>query len=181
MQLDPAIELVLRGAFIVLFGAALAHKVLHFDTFRPTLSAYVRGSVFAVPALTLGAALAVMLGEAFALATCALPAEPALRAMTVAGMLSLYAVAMGVNLLRGNTALDCGCNWGSLRQTVGYPLVYRNVLLAAIALLLALPSGPRPLGGFDVVTVLAGVVLSALVYAAANRLFTESFQPGEAT
>ncbi len=181
MYLDPAVELVLRGAFIALFAAALAHKALRFDSFVPTVAAYGRGLPLGRGPIALVAALAVMLGEAGALVVCVVPVAHALRAGVISGILLLYAAAMAGNLLRGNTLLDCGCNWGSLRQTVGYPLVYRNLLLAALALVLALPSAPRSLGGLDLVTVLAGVALSALVYAAANRLFTEPFATGGTT
>jgi hypothetical protein len=60
-----------------------------------------------------------------------------------------------------------------LKQTVGAPLVYRNVLLALLASVLSLPASTRAWQGLDVLTVAAGIVMAGLLYAAANRLFTQ--------
>jgi len=176
MQLDPAIDLALRCAFFALFASALAHKVFDFASFQPTVAAYLRASPLAKPSIALGLTIAVMLGEAVAMAACVAPVARTLRAGAIAGMLVLYAAAMGVNLMRGNTLLDCGCNWGSLRQPVGYALVWRNLFLALVALLLAIPVSARSLQPVDMVTIAAGTVLAVLVYASANRVFAGANQ-----
>ena len=51
-------------------------------------------------------------------------------------LLSVFAVAMGINLLRGRRHIDCGCFQSALRQTLRWSLVARNgvmVLLLAAA------------------------------------------------
>jgi hypothetical protein len=176
MQLDPAIDLLLRCTFLALFAGSLAHKVMTFGSFRLTVAAYLRGPRWANDAVTFGAAIAVMLGETAVVIACIWPVGNAMRAGVTSGMLLLYAAAMGINLLRGNTLLDCGCNWGSLRQPVGYPLVWRNLLLALVASLMAIPVGERALGMLDAVTVIAGTVVAAIVYAGFNRLVTNPMQ-----
>ena len=174
MSLDPAIDLSLRCAFFALFASALAHKVLRFETFRLTVAAYVRGTALASGAIVTAGAGLVMLGEAAAVAACLAPGDRPLSAGVVAGMLLVYAAAMGANLLRGNTLLDCGCNWGSQRQPVGYGLVWRNVALAIVALVLVLPVGARSLQAFDFVTILGSSLLAALIYAGSNLLLARA-------
>ena len=173
MTLDLSIEWILRGAFLALFAASLVHKVFDFPTFRMTVAAYVRRSPLDHPAVILLASLGVLGGEALVVGVCLLPVPAGWRALAIAGQLLLYAAAMAINLARGNNQLDCGCNWGSLKQTVGAPLVYRNVLLALLASVLSLPASTRAWQGLDVLTVAAGIVMAGLRYAAANRLFTQ--------
>lgn len=168
MLLDPAIDLLFRSAFFALFASSLAHKVANFTEFQGTTAAYFRGMLSPGTAI-FAISLMVIVGEAIAAAVCIAPVDRALRAGAIAGILLLYAVAMGVNLLRGNTLLDCGCNWGKLLQPVTYVLVWRNLLLSLVALLLALPEGQRPMLALDAATVAAGTVLAALLYAGVNH------------
>lgn len=100
---------------------------------------------------------------------------PATRAAAGAGaalLLLLFAAAMAANLLRGRADIDCGCFVGLMRQKIAWPLVVRNLVLAAAALLLAV-SEPvaRPLGALDWITVAAATGSLALLYAAQGRLF----------
>jgi Methylamine utilisation protein MauE len=179
MQIDPAIAYVLRGAFFALFAASLLHKGSQFETFRLTVRAYVRGSVLDYPWVTLALAVGVLLGEAAVVLVCVAPVAPLVRASVVAAQLLLYAAAMGINVWRGNTQLDCGCHWGSLRQTVGYPLVWRNLFLAILASVLVLPASARGLQALDFLSVGAGILLCGLLYAAGSRVFTQSLATRE--
>ena len=47
-------------------------------------------------------------------------------------LLSVFAVAMGINLLRGRRHIDCGCFQGTLKQPLSWTLVSRNALLALL-------------------------------------------------
>jgi hypothetical protein len=53
---------------------------------------------------------------------------------TVAAMLllALFATAIAVNIRRGRGHIDCGCGHGALRHPIGWPLVARNLALAAL-------------------------------------------------
>lgn len=173
MQLDPVLELALRLCFVTLFAGSLVHKLMRFAQFRATVANYLRG--FSLSGVfTLPFALAVLLEEAVVVAICLAPTFSAGRGVVIAGMLVVYAAAMAVNLVRGNSLLDCGCSWGSARQPAGYELVARNLLLSLFALMLLLPTRPREMGILDVMTVLASVALAAVAYATVNRLFANS-------
>ncbi|HUD91945.1 MauE/DoxX family redox-associated membrane protein [Sphingobium sp.] len=81
-----------------------------------------------------------------------------LAAMT---LLLLFAGAMAINILRGRGHIDCGCGHGALRHPIGWPLVARNIALAA---LLSLRLLPVPLfTAMDVATAVAGGIAIALL------------------
>lgn len=52
-----------------------------------------------------------------------------------------FAAAMAVNIRRGRSHIDCGCGLSALRQQLGWPLVGRNIAMAAM-LVPALPQAP---------------------------------------
>ena len=56
-----------------------------------------------------------------------------------AALLAIFAVAMTTNLVRGRVEIDCGCFQATLRQTLSWKLVLRNIGLICVAVLLALP------------------------------------------
>lgn len=64
--------------------------------------------------------------------------RPALGA-PAAALLLLFAAAMAVNLRRGRRDIDCGCHQSALRQRLSWALVWRNGVLALLALAAALP------------------------------------------
>lgn len=70
------------------------------------------------------------------------------RPMAVASAMALllvFAAAMTVNIRRGRRHIDCGCSHAGLRQQLGWPMVVRNLLMAAaLGLRLAVPGNPTP-------------------------------------
>lgn len=174
MQLDPMLELSLRSAFLALFAGALIHKLARLAEFNATVASYVRGSALDRSGVVLVLTIAVIVSETLVVVACIAPVSGVVRSMLIAGLLLIYAGAMAVNLLRGNSRLDCGCSWGNARQPVGYELVGRNVVLALVALLLMIPLGARAMNFIDVIGVLAGTLTAALIYAAVNRLFASA-------
>lgn len=84
-------------------------------------------------------------------------------------LLSIYAMAMALNLLRGRNHIDCGCHFGS-SQTISWLLVTRNMLLACLSLILLFPVVTRLLSGGDILLIgafcfvigLSGMMLEAL-------------------
>ena len=174
MALDPVLALVLRAAFALLFGAAAVHKLLDLAQFRRVLDLYLRGlGMGGGPASrTLGPVVAIVT-LAMELATavaCCTPSAGDVAALLAIVVLLAYALAMAVNIQRGNTILDCGCHWGTARQPVSLRLVARNGLLALAAAAMALPIAARELGAIDRISIAAGVLMAALMYGAANRL-----------
>lgn len=59
-----------------------------------------------------------------------------------AWLLVAFAVAMGINLLRGRRHIDCGCFQGTLKQPLSWTLVSRNALLALLVAAGAAPGRP---------------------------------------
>jgi len=74
---------------------------------------------------------------------------PAAAAMALLG---LFAVAMAINIARGRDHIDCGCGESFLRQTLNWPLVARNLLLAGL-----LAPSLAMTGGMNMPLVLNGV------------------------
>jgi Methylamine utilisation protein MauE len=60
-----------------------------------------------------------------------------------AGLLFMFAFAMGLNILRGRAHIDCGCFSSVLKQPLRWGLVMRNVLIAVMLLAIAGASGPQ--------------------------------------
>ncbi|MDI1295317.1 MAG: methylamine utilization protein MauE [bacterium] len=83
-------------------------------------------------------------------------------------LLGIFAVAMGINIVRGRSHIDCGCGRSHLRHAIGWPLVGRN---GALALLLAprlLPAPALLLG--DRLTAMAGGLALYLAYLLFNSI-----------
>lgn len=88
-------------------------------------------------------------------------------------LLAVVTSAVAINLLRGNTAIDCGCG-GLSSQPLAWSLVARNVVLMGIALLASQEGASRPLVWADYLTTV-GVVLGLLgLYTIANQLMTNT-------
>jgi hypothetical protein len=85
-------------------------------------------------------------------------------------LLLLYAAGIGINLMRGRTAIDCGCSWGDDHQIIKPGHVLRNAGLAAVAGVILMPNNGRELLWLDWVSVVATTLVLAFFYLAAERL-----------
>jgi hypothetical protein len=133
---------------LVFVQAALA-KLRHRDLFPGVLANYrllpealIAPTAALLPVAELVIGLALLAGgQRFAV----LPA---------AGLLSAFAAAMAINIVRGRSQIDCGCGRSQLRQPLSWMLVARNLVLAAVILPRLLPSPPS--SSLDLVLSLAG-------------------------
>lgn len=165
--MDPVLAVVLRGALALLFTVAALHKLRDRDAFRATLDAYD----LLPPALSAPLARALPMLELAAAVLLVAPRAAAAGASLAALLLALYALAMGVNLLRGRRDLDCGCMGPGARSPVGPELVVRNLVLLAVALVAGfVPVHARALVWVDFVTVALAVAVLAALYAALERV-----------
>ncbi|MBY0278230.1 methylamine utilization protein MauE, partial [Candidatus Binatia bacterium] len=148
--MDPVLAVVVRGALALLFAVAALHKLRSRDAFGATLDAYA-----VLPhALSAPLARAVPVVEIAAAVLLVTPRAAAAGGALAAMLLAIYALAMGVNLLRGRRDLDCGCMGPGARSPIGPGLIVRNALLIAVALVAGLaPVAARPLVWLDVATV----------------------------
>ena len=164
--LDPVVGAIVRGSFALLFVTAGAHKLRAVPEFTGTLAGYrILPGAWVSPAARLLPLLECLIAAA-------LLAPPASAAASLAGaaLLSGYAVAMALNLMRGRRQLDCGC-LGPRGGVISPALVLRNLLLALIlGAAGGLRSSSRSMDWLDVGTVLVAVCAAALLYAAANGL-----------
>ena len=53
-------------------------------------------------------------------------------ALPAAALFLAFAAAMAINIRRGRSHIDCGCGRSHLRQPLGWGLVARNLVLAAL-------------------------------------------------
>jgi hypothetical protein len=166
LTLDPAIGWLIVVSLAALFGAAAVHKLNSAAEFAKTLEAYRLLPQKSAP-------WAARLLPFVELVICLGLLVPASRrpACLVAGVtLAIYAGAIGINLARGRLDLDCGCGVARDRQPIGSWMLLRNGALAAAALAAGLPWTGRLLRPIDVLTVAAGAVAAALLYASVDVL-----------
>jgi hypothetical protein len=95
-----------------------------------------------------------------------------LGALLGAGLLLAFAIAMGVNIVRGRTEIDCGCFQSDLRQTLDWRLVGRNLVLSFLLIVPALGPDRTAAPWMLAEGYVAGVVLLALYGALDSLLAT---------
>ena len=149
--IDPIVQIGARVLLTLLFLGTAFHKLREPRATSAITSRYLQG--FGLPRSPVPAAVAtavLIAAELVAAGLCALhPSGPAASGLA-AGLCALYALGMGVSILRGIAPEDCGCSWaGASGQPPGWVLVWRNVVLIAVALLLAPAATARPLGFAD--------------------------------
>jgi hypothetical protein len=108
--------------------------------------AVFRGLVHAYGLLpeTLGGALVLVLPpfEACLAALLFFGLTAPVSGLAAALLFAGFAVAIGINVARGRTEIECGCFRGDASKRIGWGLVGRNLGLAGLALLAALPVQP---------------------------------------
>ena len=161
---DPLLQLSLALPLALLFFLAAHHKLTEGAHFDAQLGAY---EVLPETVLPIVARLLPILELAIAVLLL-LPATRTAAAFAAAALVCLYALGMLVNLIRGRTDIDCGCD--AQPQEISYWLVLRNAVLASAALVAAMPAAPRPLGALDFALVGLFALLLAASYAMAGQL-----------
>jgi hypothetical protein len=163
---DPAVHLTIASAIALLFLSAALAKLRALAPFAATVAAYhllpERLSVISAPLLPL---FELAVGGALLMSG----ARPA-AALMGSALLLLYALAIGINLIRGRRDLDCGCMGPGQRRPITPFMIWRNVALAAVLLILLLPEAPRRLGLLDASTVLFALAGVSCLYLALDRL-----------
>lgn len=164
--MDPAVTLALRCSFALLLASAASHKLRDLARFRAILEAYEILPAAAVAAVApLVAAVELALAALLASGLVA----PFAAAATSALMLA-YAAALQVNVQRGRSGLDCGCAGPASSVPVSPALVVRNLVLAAAALLIALPASGRPLAVLDFASAATAVLVLSACWLATGRM-----------
>lgn len=88
-------------------------------------------------------------------------------------LLMVFSYAIGVNILRGNTEIDCGCfGYLSSGQKIGWNLVYRNAFLSIMSLVLVLPVKDRLLLPWDYLNIGFSLIVMSILYISFNYMFS---------
>ncbi len=176
---DPAIRAMLACALSLLFSLVAAHKLFAPVAFRTTLAAY---AILPNNVNAIVARLLPWLEICIALALLH-PQSRFYAAFAAALLLGVYGAAIGVALMGGRAIADCGCSFGDDRQAIQWALVWRNLLLALIALGLAfiemtLQRQPnlRTLSAYDMFTIVLGMLVAGVMYALTNILIANHYR-----
>ncbi|WP_373019996.1 MauE/DoxX family redox-associated membrane protein [Thiomicrorhabdus sp.] len=96
--------------------------------------------------------------------------------MLAIALFIVYAIAIGINLLRGRTSIECGC--GGAPQLLGPVLIWRNALLV-LAAALPLAGIPENMSAPDILIAMAAGIFLWTLYSLfeqtnANLIFLKS-------
>lgn len=171
--MDPVLAFTLRICFAFLFALAAFHKLRKFSSFRYTLGLYEL-----VPERLVGVLAAVVVSAELYIAL-RMPFSPRIH-FAAAAVLTAYAFAIALNVVRGRTDLDCGCMGPAARTPLTWWLVARNMVLVALLLMLATPVSRRPLVWVDALSVLGATAVSIACWRAVERVLMLRPQPAHA-
>ncbi len=171
MRIDPAISLAISLSLAALFTAAAARKVSVLGEFAGVIRNY-----HLVPdGLARTTAVMVIAAEIAIAAGLTAPSSRAPAAIAAAVLLLAYGTAIGINLMRGRSLIDCGCSFGGRGgDRLSSWLLVRNAVLALAAMTCAFPILTRPLGWLDALSIVLFISTAATLYLAAERLRSTS-------
>lgn len=170
MHIDPIFIIASALAIAALLASAATHKLRAPARFAKQLADYqllpdalVRFGARVMPLLELAIAFALLV-----------PVSRSWAALSAAGLIALYAAAIGINLWRGRRDIDCGCAGPDQAQPLRPILLLRNSVLIALALLASVAPLARDLNLFDGFVTIAASAVALLIYAAADGLLANS-------
>jgi hypothetical protein len=169
LKLDPAFGFLIVAGVALLLAAAGGHKLRNLSLFTEAFAAYrvlpeawARRSAAFVPCIEIAIAAALLWEK-----------SRMWGAVAAMGLLIAYAAALGLNLIRGRRELDCGCGTSGDRRLIAVWMVWRNLLVVLALGIAVLPWAARPLGASDLLTVMGGLAVAAMLYAAIDQLLGE--------
>lgn len=165
MAIDITVSLILRILLAYIFLRAALHKAGDLPRFVAQLDAY---DLLPQRMLRRVAGL-LLLTESALVLTLPVPGW-GLPPLFAAGLLAAYALALAINLIRGEEDLDCGCDGpAEFPQGISWSLVGRNAALVLLALAAALPNTERVLSLQDVATIAFASAAGILLYSSVGQ------------
>jgi hypothetical protein len=168
--MDPCLSWTLALALAILFAASAAMKFADIPRFAAAVESYrilpavlISPAAWIIPAIEASAALGLLVRAAQQRA-----------AVVLAVLVGMFTAAIAINLARGQRQIDCGCFGPALRQTLSGWLIARNLILIVAAIVVASPTGPRPMGGIDLVTIVCAALTLMLLYLSTNYLLAHA-------
>lgn len=175
MLLDPLVVLVLSLGMGFLFLGACLHKIREFAQFRVILAEYRLLPDVLVVAAAGSVVLVELILSAGWLSMFWLPMVAMPVAVTSALLLTLYGLAVGINLARGRNHISCGCGVpgaNNADQPLSSGILIRNGALSLLALIAVLPFLERSLFWFDYLTAVTALLIAAVLYKATSQLLS---------
>ena len=163
---DPVVGASALLLVAAVMGGAALHKLRDGAAFRET----VRDYRLLPDALAAIGAVLVVLAEIAAVGLLLVPVTRTVGAILSGALLVLYAGAIGINLARGRTEIDCGCTWSGSGQTISAWLLLRNAALLPFAYLAGAEWADRAFGLADSIVALAASLALLVCYHGADRL-----------
>lgn len=163
-MIDPIISTASALALSVILASAARHKLKHPSWFRRQIQEYQL-----IPGLLTPFATRALPMMEFALAAGLLWTTSRPYAGIFAALLiSLYGLAIAINLARGRNDIDCGCSGPAMHQPLEPVLLVRNLVLAIAAFIALLPMLNRPISLHDNFIMIAAASVLVLLYSAAD-------------
>ena len=164
---EPLVSTFIRSFLALLFVTAAVSKLRH----REEFFGVVRNFRLTPEWLDAPIAAALPIVELAVAAGLMIPAVVPFAAPTAAGLLVAFGFAIGINVWRGRTAIDCGCLRDGMKQPLSWLLVARNATLALLALgaSFAAPMA-RAAEPLDLGLGIAAAALAMLLYVSASLL-----------
>lgn len=163
-MIDPLITLVISASLALLFFMAARHKMTSALEFQGSLSAYeilpeamVPPVAKVLPYVEMAVAILILI-----------PATREFAAFVAILLLSVYALGMAVNILRGRSNIDCGC--GGQPQILSVWLLLRNGVLIAGGGLLLFPASDRTVVWADFLFLILMTTVLAMTYLLVEQL-----------
>jgi hypothetical protein len=166
LTLDPTLPHMFAALLAIVFLGGAWQKLRDVGTFVMAVEQYRLLPVPWVPVAARGL-LAAEAAAGLLLLPIATREAGAALALVV---LAVATLAVSINLLRGRSAIDCGCGGPEDGQHLSWGLVLRNGVLSLAASLSLAAEAPRRLVWLDGLTVVAGTLALYGLYAAANQL-----------
>lgn len=168
MSLPAIISDGLAWFLVCLFVQAALHKLAAPAYYRRLMTRYVGRvgggmAVWLVALLEVGIALSLLL-----------PQSRAAGLAAAAGLLLVYGGLMASQLLRGETAMQCGCAGPDSQLGISWGLVIRNGVCAGLALLAITSGGAASAGWIGLVVSLCVALFALLVYETSEQLISNA-------
>lgn len=163
-MIDPIFNTAAALALSVILASAASHKLRKPHWFRRQIDEYRLAPPLLTPAIALVLPAAELLAAIGLLWETSRPYAATLALALVAA----YALAIGINLLRGRHDMDCGCSGPAMRQPLHPILLLRNGFLGVLALGALIPALERATTVHDNFIMIAAGTVAVLLYTAAD-------------
>jgi hypothetical protein len=172
---------IISVGFALLFVLSATHKFANKLQFRAVLSDYqiLPQGVVAITARCIPV-IELLLGCGWMLSVF-VPGHFVFVPLVSAILLTSYTLAIGINLMRGRSYIDCGCGFSSATgrnsndsQYLSRGLLVRNGLLIFAAVLASLAPATRDIGFVDYLSLVAAAIVLILNYGSYNQLLVNN-------